>query len=199
MPDTAAFRSPMIRLDRYRLFVAVAEKLSMSEAADSLCLTRSAVSHGIKALEEDLGRALFVRCGRELALTAEGRYLLDAVAPHLAAIENAAASLREDSAEMSVTLASPHIYLKAFVLPGLSTGKQRLIERFRLEIDTVQGTIGRVQLGEADLGIVNMTKDCLPEDLIGRQVMMLHGAFIAARRIIPVGSRCSAKSWPSRW
>lgn len=175
----------MIRLDRYRLFVAVAEKLSMSEAADALCLTRSAVSHAVKALEDELGRALFVRCGRELELTAEGRYLFQAVAPHIAAIENAAASLREDNGDKSVSLASPHIYLKAFVLPRLSSTKKRTIKRFKLEIDTVQGTINRVQAGEADLGLVNVSEDSLPEDLIGRRVMMLHGAFICRKADYP--------------
>ena len=68
----------MIRLDRCRLFVAVAEKLSMSEAADSLCLTRSAVSHAIKALEGELGCTLFVRKNREVELTKDGQFFYDA-------------------------------------------------------------------------------------------------------------------------
>ena len=58
----------MIRLDRYRLFVSVASTLSMSRSADALCLTRSAVSHAVREIEEDLGVPLFRRTAGKLAL-----------------------------------------------------------------------------------------------------------------------------------
>ena len=42
-------------LDLLRGFVAVGRRMSITQAADDLCLTQSAVSRQIKALEEALG------------------------------------------------------------------------------------------------------------------------------------------------
>jgi LysR family transcriptional regulator, glycine cleavage system transcriptional activator len=58
-------------------------------AAESMHLTVSALSHQIKALEERLNRRLFVRGSRGIALTDDGRRLLDRIAPHMEAIEDA--------------------------------------------------------------------------------------------------------------
>jgi LysR family transcriptional regulator, glycine cleavage system transcriptional activator len=70
-------------------FVAAARLGNLSRAAESLHLTVSALSHQIKALEERLGYRLFVRGSRGIALTDDGRRLLERIAPHLAAIEQA--------------------------------------------------------------------------------------------------------------
>src|SRR4051794_41767062 len=56
-------------------FLAVAENLSFTRAAETLFLTQSAVSHQIADLERDLGVELFIRHGRTIELTAAGRGL----------------------------------------------------------------------------------------------------------------------------
>jgi LysR family transcriptional regulator, glycine cleavage system transcriptional activator len=55
-----------------RAFEAAARHLSFKQAADELCLTPSAVSHQIKALERFLDTRLFERSGNRLALTLTG-------------------------------------------------------------------------------------------------------------------------------
>ena len=59
-------------LDPLRGFVAAARALSFTRAAEVLCLTQSAVSRQVQALEEGLGVSLFVRGTRTLTLTPEG-------------------------------------------------------------------------------------------------------------------------------
>ena len=49
---------------------------SLTAAADTLCLTQSALSHSMKKLEQQLGTAIWLREGRSLRLTQAGRYLL---------------------------------------------------------------------------------------------------------------------------
>jgi len=49
---------------------------SLTAAAESLCLTQSALSHAIKKLEQQAGTALWLREGRQLRLTRAGEYLL---------------------------------------------------------------------------------------------------------------------------
>src|SRR3954464_15642009 len=58
-------------------FLAVAENLSFTRAAETLFLTQSAVSHQIADLERALGVELFTRHGRTIELTAAGRVLVD--------------------------------------------------------------------------------------------------------------------------
>src|SRR5690606_41608381 len=57
-------------------FVAVAESNGFSAAGERLRLTQPAVSKRIAVLEQHLGRRLFDRIGREVALTEAGRALL---------------------------------------------------------------------------------------------------------------------------
>jgi DNA-binding transcriptional LysR family regulator len=57
------------------LFRTVARYLSYTRAAEHLYLSQPAVSQQIKALEKQLGLALFVRQGRGIALTPAGREL----------------------------------------------------------------------------------------------------------------------------
>lgn len=55
-----------------RAFEATARRMSVKDAAEELCLTPSAVSHQIKALEGFLDTRLFERSGNRLALTLTG-------------------------------------------------------------------------------------------------------------------------------
>lgn len=66
-------------LSALRLFEAAARTQSFKQAAVDLLLTPSAVSHGIRKLERELGTVLFVRDGRTVALTHEGTVLLSHV------------------------------------------------------------------------------------------------------------------------
>jgi LysR family glycine cleavage system transcriptional activator len=55
-----------------RAFEAAARELSLTRAATALHVTHGAISHQIKALEDDLGVRLFERAGRGIRLTDEG-------------------------------------------------------------------------------------------------------------------------------
>lgn len=59
-----------------RAFVSLARHGSFTIAARELCLTQSAVSHSMRALEEDLGCRLFDRLGKKILLTLAGEQLL---------------------------------------------------------------------------------------------------------------------------
>ena len=58
-------------LNALRVFIAVARYGGVSRAAEALHLTHSAVSHQIRALQEELGVTLFEKRGRGLALASE--------------------------------------------------------------------------------------------------------------------------------
>jgi len=62
-----------MELWQLRTLVATAEALNFTKASEALNLTQSAVSHQIKALEEELGTPLFIRASRGVRLTDAGR------------------------------------------------------------------------------------------------------------------------------
>lgn len=70
-------------------FIAAARLGNLSRAAESLNLTVSALSHQMRSLEERLGQQLLVRNSRGVGLTADGERLLERVAPHIDAINQA--------------------------------------------------------------------------------------------------------------
>ncbi|MBE7185234.1 MAG: LysR family transcriptional regulator [Methylobacterium mesophilicum] len=67
---------PLLELDVLRTFVAIAETGSFTMAATMVFRTPSAVSMQIKKLEEQLGRAVFLRDARSVKLTSDGELLL---------------------------------------------------------------------------------------------------------------------------
>lgn len=85
-----ARRKPRISLDLLQTFRAAARHLNFTRASVELSVTQSAISHGIRALEEQLGVPLFRRFNRALELTFAGELLFRAVEDALAVVEAAA-------------------------------------------------------------------------------------------------------------
>lgn len=69
-------RAPDLDLDLLRCFVQVAERGGFTPGATALGLTQSAVSLKVKRLEDLLGRRVFERTSRSVALTRDGETLL---------------------------------------------------------------------------------------------------------------------------
>lgn len=99
-------------------FVLVARYASLTRAAQAAHLTVSALSHQMRALEQRLGRPLLVREPRGVRLTEDGRALLERIAPHLDAIEQA---LRPFPArrEQVLTLSMLPSMANAWLMPRL--------------------------------------------------------------------------------
>jgi len=65
-----------VELRHLRYFIAVAERLSFSRAAEHLHVTVPPLSRTIRELEQEMGAQLFVRDRRRVVLTEAGRVLL---------------------------------------------------------------------------------------------------------------------------
>lgn len=66
----------MINLPELKVFVAAAEELNFSRAAERLHLSQSAVSQNIQSIERTYGVELFIRHGRSVQLSEAGLALL---------------------------------------------------------------------------------------------------------------------------
>ncbi|MGD9478927.1 LysR substrate-binding domain-containing protein [Shinella sp. G-2] len=85
----------MMTLEQLRIFVAVAEREHLTQAADALHLTPSAVSSAVRVLEDRYGIALFHRTGRRIELTEAGLAFLPEAKATLARAESADLFLTE--------------------------------------------------------------------------------------------------------
>jgi LysR family glycine cleavage system transcriptional activator len=103
-------------LNALKAFEAAARHESFTRAAEELAVTQGAVSHQVKALEQELGLRLFLRERQRLRLTAGGRRLLevarDAFDRIAAGVERLRAS--ERSGELTVST-SPNFAAKWLV------------------------------------------------------------------------------------
>jgi DNA-binding transcriptional LysR family regulator len=84
-----------VNLHHLRIFYAVAQRLSITTAADELLLSQPAVSLQIKALEREVGLPLFERGGAKLRLTQAGEMLYRSAASILHAKDEAERAIAE--------------------------------------------------------------------------------------------------------
>ena len=66
-----------MEIKNLKYFLAVAREENMSKAADQLHVSQPTLSKTLKALEEELGKKLFVRHSFSISLTDEGMLLRD--------------------------------------------------------------------------------------------------------------------------
>lgn len=93
-----------IPLDALRVFEAAARLLSFTRAAETLGMTQAAVSWRIRDLEERLGRALFVRGARQVALTPEGERLGSAATEAISLLRRAVTEVTDaDQGVLAIT------------------------------------------------------------------------------------------------
>ncbi len=92
------FLPPGMELRHLKYFVAVAETLNFTRAAQKLHMAQPPLTRQIRELEAEIGAELFVRDKRHVALTEAGRVLLKEANLLLAQFENALDSVRRASA-----------------------------------------------------------------------------------------------------
>jgi len=111
----------LFSLDLLKAFVATGRRLSITQAADDLCLTQSAVSRQVHALEAQVGTRLFVRLQRGVAFTPAGERLFRSADPAVQQLQEAAAELAGGgSAAHAVTLTASVGVMAVWLLPRLS-------------------------------------------------------------------------------
>src|SRR3981189_3640347 len=109
-------------LEQLRIFIAVAEKQHVTQAASQLNLTQSATSAAVAALERRYGIKLFDRVGRGIVLTQIGRDFLNE-ARAVVGRAKAAARILDDLAGLkrgSLTLAASQTVANYWLPPRLA-------------------------------------------------------------------------------
>jgi DNA-binding transcriptional LysR family regulator len=106
-------------LDLLLAFEAAARHLSFTRAAAERFVTQSAVSRQIRALEDDLGVALFARQHRALVLTPAGEKLLLACQNMLAQMRRTVAGIRAPAAREVLAITTTPSFASLWLIPRL--------------------------------------------------------------------------------
>ena len=156
LPGIEKSGGPMT-LDQLRVFVAVAERQHVTQAARALNVAQSAVSHAIAALETRHDTKLFDRVARRIELTEAGRAFLAEARAVLARAEAAELALSEFGTLKRGTL-SVHASqtIASYWLPRHLAAFRRTYPQIqiRLAIGNTAQVAAAVESGIAELGFV---------------------------------------------
>ncbi|MCB1552579.1 MAG: LysR family transcriptional regulator [Xanthomonadales bacterium] len=154
-------------LKQLRAFCQAARLGSVTRAADALFLSQPAVSLQIGALESSLGKPLFERLGRRLALTREGEVLYEIARPLIDGIDGIEAEFRSrlkglDAGELNIAAGSSTIL---YLLPPLVQAYRERYPDVQLKLHSVTGADGldRIRSDEVDLAVGSMLD--VPNDI----------------------------------
>ncbi|NIF81911.1 LysR family transcriptional regulator [Comamonas sp. Tr-654] len=111
-------------LNALRMFDAAARHLSLTRAAQELHVTQAAVSQHIRNLEERLGKPLFRRLPRGLALTDEGQALWPVVAQSFERIEQSLQQVAEPRPREILSVGVVGTFAIGWLIPRLSHFQQ---------------------------------------------------------------------------
>lgn len=123
----------------------------MKAAADELNVTPGAVSRQVKALEEDLGLALFRRVHRGLSLTEEGSELAEVLCQGYSRVGALCARLRRAGEGPSLTVGATTAFAGFWLIPRMGTFWQQfpgILVNHTVSDDPID-----LRRGEADMAI----------------------------------------------
>ncbi len=175
-------------LDAVRGFVAVGRRMSITLAAQDLCLTQSAVSRQIQALEDYYRTPLLVRKHRAIALTDAGARLYELAAPWLERMADFTYSVRNERRMQPVTITASIGVAALWILPRLGA-----FQALHPELDVRMAANNRMldlQQEAIDLAIRYCTQaDAGPGAvrLFGERIVPVAAPAIAARAFATPG------------
>ncbi|MER8901955.1 LysR family transcriptional regulator [Mesorhizobium sp. M0772] len=169
---SAAMNKANINITMVRVLTSLSETRSFTKTAERLCLSQSAISHAMKALEEIVGAPLVIRDRRGVAFTATGEAALDAARAALHALGRLV-GLREHSIKGRVRLAlvsSASVKIAPYALNITSVRHPELAVELLLGTDTEVAEW--VDRGAADIGLSYIAGNCQAEELVDDELFV---------------------------
>jgi DNA-binding transcriptional LysR family regulator len=148
----------MFDLDLLRSFVSVVDAGGFTRAGERVHRTQSTVSQQVKRLEDDVGKPLLNRIGKQVTLTEDGERLLSYARRILALAEEARDVVARPDTEGSVRLGLPEDFA-AYRLTRLLASFARSSPGLRLDIRVDQSAKLKADLERGDLDLALLKRD----------------------------------------
>lgn len=139
-PPRRPTRKRPIQAGALRGFEASGRLLSFTSAAAELSLTQSSISRQVATLERQVGKKLFARKTRALALTTAGDQLLRVVRQSLGAIDRTVEEIRGTGGPPRVAVTTYASFASLWLVPRLA-GFQRMHPQIEIRIDAVDRAV----------------------------------------------------------
>lgn len=149
-------------------FVAVAEFLNFTKAAEALKITQPAVSHQIHSLEDELGTKLFVRNKRKVHLTKAGMQFIGDATTILGIEVSVKARLNESEEVSRLALAvGCHNQLELHLLPPILRALREAYPSLRPSIRLVPSEAMENLLEDGSIQVMFSMRDAAGVSAIG--------------------------------
>lgn len=149
-----------MNLDYLHYFVVLSKIKHFGRAAEQLYITQPTLSYAIAALEKELNAPLFIRKGKNVALTEEGSIFLKYAEKSLSELQAGINAVqRNNKIESVIKLAIVQTYfVPQIIKPFLAIKKNQAIT-FALHHDNTYKIIDKLKKDECDLGICYQVHD----------------------------------------
>lgn len=146
-----------IDINKYKVFLAVAEFNSFSKAAEYLHISQPAISHSIKELEEQLNVKLFIRNNKNVLLTEDGQKMKIYIQSALNTISLGEKSLRENNNDLNgVIRIGIYSHISLFMLPKIICEFKEIYPKAKFSIYSSSNTemIEKLKINELDFVVM---------------------------------------------
>jgi len=151
-----------MELRHLRYFVALAESLSFTRAADRVHVTQSTLSHQIRQLEDEVGQPLFDRIGKKVVTTEAGELFLGFATRALKEVDLGLAMLKPGGGGLTgeVRIGATHTFNIGLIpeCVALFLARHPTV-RVRVEELAAEQIGAKLHAGELDLGIAYRPND----------------------------------------
>jgi DNA-binding transcriptional LysR family regulator len=147
-------------LKELNFFYKLCENPTVSQVANELDISQSAISIAIKSLENKLGETLFDRVGKKLILNERGRYFKDVTYEHFIAIYDNKSLFQKNKLAGKIKIASSKT-IGNYIMPNIYFDFMCKYKDVNLDIYSMNSSliIEKVLEGELDLALIEAPCD----------------------------------------
>lgn len=162
MGGDAVSKSTAVNLRHLRVFIAIADAVSFTRAAEELLLSQSSLTVTIRQLEEELGVTLLNRTTRQVNLTVEGEKFLVDAKRIVDEFDRMIAGMRLSASQSGGTVrvaVLPSVAIR--LMPDIITQFHEANDDIRIQLrdDNARGLHRQIRKNEVDFGISNKWYD----------------------------------------
>lgn len=164
----------------FRIFVEVCDTMNMTQAAERLFMSQSAVSQAIAEMEAHYGVRLFERLSRKLYLTQAGRELLG-YARHMIGMNAQIEADMKTLQQNGLLRVGASVTIGAHVLPELVSEFRKVSAETRIQVeeDNTAAVENMILQDSVDFGIVEgetVSPDVLSHAFLEDELVLICGA-----------------------
>jgi len=142
-------------LKELHFFYQLCDNPQVTQLAQSLQISQSAISLAIKSLEKKLGEKLFDRIGKKLMLNERGRYFKKQTYTHFLALKDAQTLFQKNKLAGNLKIAASKT-ISNYLMPNIYFEFLSLYPEVSFDIDSYNSTkiIEKIVEGSLDIGLI---------------------------------------------